>query len=170
MSHRSRAGWSGRDVEHLEVGEVVLDLGTLVDDEPELGEHLRDLACGLDDRVEAASPDRASRGRDVDSLGREPGCELGAPEPGSRIPQRRLDGQPDLVGHRPDLGPILGREAADPAQDRRQPALLAEHVDLERVERGRVRRGCGSVDRVRPQRVEVLRELREIHGWQWSWR
>ena len=35
----------GRDVEHLEVGEVVLDLRALVHDEPELAEDLGDLGA-----------------------------------------------------------------------------------------------------------------------------
>ena len=50
-----------RDVEHLEVGEVVLDLRALVDDEPELAEDLGDLAHRLDARVEAAATDRPAR-------------------------------------------------------------------------------------------------------------
>ena len=49
----------GRDVEHLEVRAVVLDLGALVGHEPELPEDLGDLAHRLDARVERAARDRA---------------------------------------------------------------------------------------------------------------
>ena len=51
----------GRDVEHLEVREVVLDLGALVGHEPELAEDLRDLAHRLDARVERAAARSAGR-------------------------------------------------------------------------------------------------------------
>ena len=37
--------------------------------------------------------------------------------------------------------PVLGRERADPAQDARQAALLAEDVELERLDGGHVRGG-----------------------------
>ena len=48
-----------RDVEHLEVRQVVLDLRALVDHEAELLEDRGDLARRLDDRMEGAAADRA---------------------------------------------------------------------------------------------------------------
>ena len=54
-------GMVGRDVEHLEVGQVVLDLGTLVDGEPEPAEDLGDPGHRLDDRVEGTPGRPAGR-------------------------------------------------------------------------------------------------------------
>jgi hypothetical protein len=56
------------DVEHLEVGQVVLDLGPLVDHEAELAEDLGDGGDRLRNRVERAAPDRPAGQRDVDLL------------------------------------------------------------------------------------------------------
>ena len=153
----------GRDVEHLEVGDVVLDLRALVDDEPELGEHVGDLAGGLGDRVEGAAADRPAGRRDVGGLGGEPGRELGAAETRSSLGQRGLDGRADLVRDGADLRAILGGQRADPAQDRRELALLAQDLDLLDVERRRVRRAGGRRDGARPQRLEVGGQLGEIH-------
>ena len=63
----------------------------------------------------------------------------------------------------PDLGPVLRREGADPAQDARQPALLAEHIELEGLELGDVpARGDGGEGLV-AQRLEVAGQVGEIH-------
>ncbi len=97
----------GRDVEHLEVGDVVLDLGALVDDEAELGEDLGDLAGRLDDRVQGAAADRPAGRRDVRRLGGEACRELraaqasGGPRP-ARPPRRR---GPRSRWRRPSGGP-----------------------------------------------------------------
>ena len=58
--------------------------------------------------------------------------------------QGGLDRAPDDVGDRTDPRAVIGRQAADPAQDRGEPALLAQDVELERLERGDIR---GRVDR-----------------------
>ena len=59
-----------------------------------------------------------------------------------------LDGDPDGVGDGADLGPVVGAERADPAQDAGEAALLAEDVELERFERRRVRGGLDRAERV----------------------
>ena len=51
-----------------------------------------------------------------------------------------VDGRPDAVGDGPDPWSVVGRQCADPAQDAGQAALLAQDVELERLE-GRRRRG-----------------------------
>jgi len=58
-----------RDVEHLEVGGVALDLGTLVADEPELAEDLDDPADRLSDGVEVSAREWPSGRGHVDRLG-----------------------------------------------------------------------------------------------------
>ena len=60
------------DVEHLEVGQVVLDLGPLVDHEPELPEDLGDCGDRLGDRVKRAARHGPSGQGHVHLLGREP--------------------------------------------------------------------------------------------------
>ena len=54
-------GVVGRDVEHLEVGQVVFDLGALEDDEPELAEDLGDLGPSI--RCSGGGCRGGSRGR-----------------------------------------------------------------------------------------------------------
>ena len=152
-----------RDVEHLEVGDVVLDLGALVGDEPELLEDRGDLAHRLDARVERAAADRPAGRRDVDRLGGQAGLELAAAQRGAALGQRRLDGRADRVGDGADLRAVLGRQPADAAQDRRQSALLAEDVELERVERRGVRRSSDRASASRLQRLEVAGQVGEIH-------
>ena len=65
--------------------------------------------------------------------------ELAPAQGAAAFGQGRLDRRPDLVGDRPDARPVLGRQAADPAQDHGQRALLAEDLELEGSERGAVR-------------------------------
>ena len=145
------------------LSQVVLDLGALVDHEPELAEDLRDLAHRLDARVERAAPDRPAGRRDVDRLGREARRELGPAQARRRAAEGGLDRRPDGVGDRADLGPVLGGQAADPAQHRGQAALLAEDVELERLERRACPGRPRSRQRVVAQRFEVAGQVGEIH-------
>ena len=73
----------------------------------------------------------------------------------------------DRVGDGADLGPILGRQGADAAQDAGQPALLAEDVELERLERGDVRGGRDRGERLRLERLEVAGQVGEVHVLPW---
>src|SRR6185436_19004729 len=123
-----------RDVEHLEVGEVVLDLRALVDLEPELLEDRGDLAHRLDAGVERAAADRAAGRRDVDCLVTQARLELTAAQRGPSLGQGGFDRLAHRVRDRPDLGSILRRQPTDPAQDRSEAPLLPEHVELERFE------------------------------------
>ena len=149
----------GRDVEHLEVAQVVLDLRALVHDEAELAEDLRDPPDRLVHRVERPAADRAAGRRDVDRLGADALVELAGAQPAAARGERLLDGDPDGIGHGADAGPVLGRQPADPAQRRGQAALLAEHLELERLERG----GIGAVrdprQRLVAERLEVARQV-----------
>ena len=153
-----------RDVQHLEVADVVLDLGALDDHEAEPAEDLGDGADRLGDGMERAPPDRSTRRRHVEPLGAEAGLELSVAE--RRPPGRDglLDAAPNGVRDRPDVRTLLGRQRADAPQDRGQAALLAEDVEVERVERREVRRGVNGRPRLGRQRVEVAGELGEVHG------
>ena len=73
--------------------------------------------------------------------------------------QGRLDRPADLVRDRSDARSILGRQRADPAEDRRQAALLAEHVQLERLEGGHVRGGFDGEQRLVAQRLQVAGQI-----------
>ena len=153
----------GRDVEHLEVGEVVLDLRALVHDEAELGEDVGDLAHRLDARVQAAAPDRPAGQRDVERLGGEAPGQRGAAQLCPALGQGGLDRAPDDVGDRTDPRAIIGRQPADPAQDRGEPALLAQDVELERLERGDIRARVDRREDVVAERLEIARQVREVH-------
>src|SRR6187431_2298511 len=157
----------GRDVEHLEVRDVVLDLGTLVYDEPELLEDRGDLAHRLDTRVERAATERPTGRRDVDRLALQAALELAAAECRAAVGQRGLDRLADPVGDGTDLRSVFGRQAADATQDRRQSPLLAEDVELERIERRSVGRRSDRGERFGLQRLEVAGQVGEIHRSPW---
>ncbi len=55
--------------------------------------------------------------------------------------QGSLDGLTHLIGHGPYARPVLGRERTDATQDGSEIALLAQVLDLERLERHRI--SCG---------------------------
>ena len=152
-----------RDVEHLEVREVVLDLRALVGHEPELAEDVGDLADRLDDRVERAAADRPAGRRDVDSLGGEARLERGAAQQLPPLGQGGLDRAADVVRDGPDLGPILRGQRADAAQDDREPALAPEDVELDRLERRDVAGGRDRGERLVAQRLEIAGQLGQLH-------
>jgi hypothetical protein len=154
----------GRDVEHLEVGQIVLDLGSLVDAEPEPAEDVGDPAHRLDERVEGTPSHRPAGRGHVDRLGRQPAGQLAGSEGRAPFGQGRLDRGPDLVGDRANPGPILGRQAPDPAQDAGQRALLAEDLDLERVEGRAVGSGRNRRQRVVAQLLELRGEAGQVQG------
>src|SRR4029079_13499503 len=107
----------GRDVQQLEVGEVVLDLGALVDHEPELGEDPGDLGHRLDARVQGATANGPARRRDVDDLRPEARVELCRAQDLAPGADGRLDAGTDPVRHRPDLRTMLGGHPAEAPQD-----------------------------------------------------
>ena len=153
----------GRDVEHLEVRQVVLDLRALVGDEPELVEDLRDLAHRLDAGMEVAAANGPAGRRHVHRFGDQPGGQLGAAHRGRALGKRRFDGRPHRVADRAHLRAIVGRESSDATEDRRQPALLAEHVELQRLERAGVSSALDRGERIRAQRLEIAGQVGEIH-------
>jgi hypothetical protein len=153
----------GRDVEHLEVGEVVLDLRALVGHEPELLEDLGDLAHRLDARVQRAAVDGPAGRGDVDRLGGQARLELRAPERAAALAERTLDRLADRVGDGADLGPILSRQRADPAQHRREPALLAQDVKLEGLESRDIGGGLDRRECLRPEGLQIAGQVGEVH-------
>ena len=128
-----------RDVEHLEVGPVVLDLRALVGHEPELLEDLGDLAHRLDARMERAAPDRPAGRGDVDGFGGEASIELRAAQRRSALRERGLDRPTDDVGDRADLGPVVRRAGRRSRAGRRvsRPFLPRTSSSM-RLERRRV--------------------------------
>ena len=153
-----------RDVQHLEVADVVLDLGALVHDEAELPEDVGDLRDRLVDRMAAATPDGPPG---VVTSTASAASRVVSSEPRSSVP--RSARAPSiavrtLLAMAPDPRTVLGRQGADPAQDASQAPLLAEDVELERLERGDVRRGRDRGQRVRLERLEIAGQVGEIHG------
>ena len=147
-----------RDVQHLEVGQVVLDLRALVDGEPEPAEDLGDPAHRLDDRMERAARDRPAGRGDVDRLGGQAVASSPARRTAPRSASAAFDRGPDLVGDRADPRPVLGRQAADSrAGPPVRRAFLAQDLDLERLEGGRVRGG-------RDRRQRPVAQLLELAG------
>ena len=84
----------GRDVEHLEVGDVGLDLGALVGHEAELPEDRADPADRLDDRMERAARDLPGGRGHVDGLLRQPGRQRGAARARAGLGEGGLDAPP----------------------------------------------------------------------------
>ena len=83
---------------------------------------------------------------------------------GAALGEGGLDVAADGVGDGADARPVVGRERPDPAQDGRQATLLAEDVDIERLERRDV---AGRRDRregVVAQRLEFAGQVRQVHG------
>ena len=138
-----------RDVERLEVVPVVLDFGPFLDREARVAEQRLDATARARDRVQAARLLPAPRQGDVDAACREPTLELGAVEFGLA----RVDGRGEFVAHGVDAGAgglaLVGRERAQGLELRCDGTLLAEELDLERLEvgqgggRGRARPGVG---------------------------
>ena len=155
----------GRDVEHLEVRDVGLDLGSLVGHEAELAEDLGDPRDGLDDRMEGPARDDPGRRGDVDRLRGQARLERRRAGPPARLHERRLDRLAHLVHDHADPRPILDRQRADPAHEPGQRAALAtEVVQVELVERRKV--GCprDAGQGLVAERTELGGQGREVHG------
>ena len=79
------------------------------------------------------------------------------------IRQGGLDRAADDVGDGADPRPILRRQRADPAQDGREAALLAEDVQLDRLERRHVGGARDRGERLVAQRLEIAGQLGQLH-------
>ena len=110
-----------------------------------------------------AAPDRPAGRRDVDRLGGQAAGQRRAAQGRAALGERRLDRAADGVRDGADPRPVVGRQRADAAQDRRQPALLAEDVDLERLERGDVGARGDRRQGVVAQGLEVAGQVGEVH-------
>ena len=152
-----------RDVEHLEVREVVLDLRALVDDEAELAEDAGNLVDRRRDRVESAATDRPTGRRDVDRLAPETRLERGSAEQVPTLRKRGLDRLADDIRDRTNPRPIFRRQPSDPPEDRGEPTLAPEHVELERLQRRNVGRGGSRCERVVAQALKIAGQLAQIH-------
>ena len=95
---------------------------------------------------------------------RQARLELGATQSGAPLGERAFDRVADRVGDRADLRAIVGRQRADPAQHGREPALLAEDVELERFERGDIRGGRDRRERLRLEGLQVAGQVGEVHA------
>jgi hypothetical protein len=103
--------------------------------------------------MEGAPADRPTRRGHVARLRVAAAGQLGGPQRRTPLGKGSLDRGPDLIGHRADPGPIVGRQAADPAQDQTEQALLAQEISLESLERGAVLGGGQRVERVDAEAV-----------------
>ena len=127
-----------RDVEGVEVVEVVLDLRALGHGEAHVGEDRRDLFRDLAHRVDRAQPPAAGGQRHVEPFAAQPLLERGIGERGLLRGQRRVD----LVLQRVELWahdlPLFRRHLAQLAHLERHFALLAHRLQADVLERGLV--------------------------------
>ena len=137
--------------------------GALEDDEPELAEDLGDLAHRLDAGMEGPAPDRPARRRDVERLGGEAPRLRGAPQVRAPRRERPFDGRTNRVRDCADPWPVLRRQRADAAQDGGQATLLAQDVELERLEGGDVAHRGDRGEGVVAERFEVACQVGEVH-------
>ena len=152
--HRPRR-MVGGDVERLEVVPVVLDLGPALHREAGVAEQRLDAAPRAAHRMQAARLLAPARLRDVDAAGRELALEFGLLE--RRLPLGH-DGRervPRRVDARTRLAALLGSETPERLEQRGHRALLAEQLDLERLDGGEVRAGGNAAARVGEQLVEI---------------
>jgi len=113
--------------------------------------------------VEGAPADRAAGGRYVDRLGGQTAFEGAAAERQAALLDRLLDRLPDDVRHCADSRSVFRRQAADPAQDGREAALPAQHVELDRLQRGHVLGARDPRQRVIAGRLEIAGQISQIH-------
>ena len=125
------------DIEHLEVGQVVLDLGPLVHHEAELAEDLGDGLDRLGDRMQRSAPDRPAGSVTSTFSAASRRAWTWALSSAPRAASAPLTASPTSLAIAPTRGRSSAGKRADPAQDGSQVALLAEVLDLKRFQ------GCG---------------------------
>ena len=130
-----RMAW--REVERREVQPIRLDIGTLRDREPHIGEDRREFVHDLADRMHATPRSRAlaQRKSKVEPLGREPHLERRIGERTLALIQRGLSSVAQVVDERTFLAPLLGGHGTERLQQLRNRALLAERLDAHRLQR-----------------------------------
>ena len=156
----------GRDVEHLEVGEVVLDLGALVRRRTRTGAKISAISripwmLGWSVPRAIGRPGR----RDVDGLGDQPlGQRRAAQDRAPRSARAASIAVRTALATAPTRGRSSAGSAPIPRRTVGEPALLAQHVELERLERRR-RPGRSAIGRQRlvAQRLEVAGQVGEVH-------
>jgi hypothetical protein len=125
-----------RNVQSLEVVEVVLDLRTLGNLEAGTPEQRLDAQPRARERMQAAAPLAAPRQRDVDAATRKFALDRRALELGVPGRQGLLEALLDRVDRLPRLASLGDSEPADALQAQRQLALLAEELHAQFLERG----------------------------------
>ncbi len=144
-------------VQRVEVVVDELDLGSLVDLEPQAAEHILDLPPRRGQQVQVT--DRCGRvpgQRDVRAVAREAVAQLGRLEiPGTRGDQR-LEPLARLVGGLPDLPALRRLEVGDPAQEVRQLGLAPEEAHPQLLELGRGDGGADGRFGLGPDGVDAL--------------
>ena len=114
-----------------------------------------------------SEPRRIGRPGIVTSIvsGAEACVELGRAERRPPLRDRALDlARARVFATAPTFGRSSAGQRADPPQDARQAALLAEDVELERLDRGDVRRGGERRRGLLGEGLEVAGQLGEVHG------
>ena len=127
----SRAGWSERHVQGLEVVDVVLDLGALQHFVAHADEDVLDLLPHLHQRVHAAHGALARRQRDVHGTG----GRTGRGQRGRALGKRRFHFRLESVDLRAEAAPLVGGQRRQRLQEGRDRAgLAAEELVVECLE------------------------------------
>ena len=147
-----------RRVERGEVVVVQLDFRAFRDVIAEADEDVGDLAHHLVDEVDVTRRAPASRQRHVDRLRGDPRLQGGRAEDPAPLVQRRFERGSDLVRDLAHRWPLLCRQPAEAAEDRRERALLAEVRHAHGLESREVARRGRLGDARRLQRSKIIRD------------
>ena len=167
VPHRPRR-MGGRHVQRLEVVPVALGLGAFGDHEAEPDEDVLETLVRLGDEVRVPAPWRAGELGEVEALGGQRGQAGRGAELAASLGEGGLDRGHRLVHGLPGRGPVRGSEAAEALLERRQHALLAEQLGVERLDL--VEGGCaaGAVDGLGGGAADVVDHRSEGRGSRWN--
>ena len=130
----SRAGWSGGEVERLEVVLVGLDLGPVEHHVAHRGEQVLELARELRDRVQGPALGRRRRQRGIESPPRAALFERRVGQARARLVEQGLDLVLELVGAAAGQGPFRTRQRRDARQQLGHDAALVQVFALDRAQ------------------------------------
>ncbi len=150
-----------RVVERGEVVVLELDFGTLGDGVAQPDEDLDDLSGQAVDQMATAQRARSPRQCHVNRIGGDARLHLGGRELSLARVERRLYRLSDLVRGLAHSRALLRRERAEPSQDRRERALLAQDRDSGLIERPKVVRAGDRLECALPQRKQFFHDTHE---------